>query len=152
MKKTKWIWIWAAIGLVLGIIIFWPGNRGNKEAILDANAVEEVVDTTEQQQIHYKYGIPDENFIIEEGIVGKNENLSLILSKYKVRLKSMKSPNAARTSLTYEVSEEVKTTLFSWHKTAFAPRNFSFTKKMPWNTSLSTSKKRQMFTWAKKTS
>ena len=84
MKKTKWIWIWAAIGLVLGIIIFWPSNRGNKEAILEASAVEEVVDTTEQQQIHYKYGIPDENFIIEEGIVGKNENLSLILSKYKV--------------------------------------------------------------------
>lgn len=84
MKKTKWIWIWAAIGLVLGIIIFWPSNRGNKEAILEASAVEEVVDTTEQQQIHYKYGIPDENFIIEEGTVGKNENLSLILSKYKV--------------------------------------------------------------------
>ena len=84
MKKTKWIWIWAAIGLVLGIIIFWPSNRGNKEAILEASAVEEVIDTTEQQQIHYKYGIPDENFIIEEGTVGKNENLSLILSKYKV--------------------------------------------------------------------
>ena len=84
MKKTKWIWIWAAIGLILGIIIFWPSNRGNKEAILEASAVEEVVDTTEQQQIHYKYGIPDENFIIEEGTVGKNENLSLILSKYKV--------------------------------------------------------------------
>ena len=84
MKKTKWIWIWAVIGLVLGIIIFWPSNKGNKEAILEASAVEEVVDTTEQQQIHYKYGIPDENFIIEEGTVGKNENLSLILSKYKV--------------------------------------------------------------------
>ena len=54
MKKTKWIWIWAAIGLILGIIIFWPSNRGNKEAILEASAVEEVVDTTEQQQIHYK--------------------------------------------------------------------------------------------------
>lgn len=84
MKKTKWIWIWAAIGLVLGIVIFWPSNRGNKKAILEANAIEEVVDSTEQQQIHYKYGIPDENFIIEEGVVGKNENLSLILSKYKV--------------------------------------------------------------------
>lgn len=84
MKKTKWIWIWAVIGLVLGIIIFWPSNKGNKEAILEASAVEEVVDTTEQQQIHYKYGIPNENFIIEEGTVGKNENLSLILSKYKV--------------------------------------------------------------------
>lgn len=132
MKKTKWIWIWAAIGLVLGIIIFWPSNRGNKEAILEASAVEEVVDTTEQQQIHYKYGIPDENFIIEEGTVGKNENLSLILSNTRYHQpKSMKSPNAARMSLTYEVSEEVKTTLFSWHKTAFAPRNFSFTKKMP---------------------
>ena len=55
MKKTKWIWIWAVIGLVLGIIIFWPSNKGNKEAILEASAVEEVVDTTEQQQIHYKY-------------------------------------------------------------------------------------------------
>ena len=83
MKKTKWIWIWAAIGLVLGIVIFWPSNKGNKEAILEANAVEEVVDTTEQQQVHYKYGIPDENFLIEEGSVGKNENLSSILSKYK---------------------------------------------------------------------
>ena len=84
MKKTKWIWIWAAIGFILGIVIFWPSNKGNKEAILEANAVEEVVDTTEQQQVHYKYGIPDENFLIEEGTVGKNENLSSILSKYKV--------------------------------------------------------------------
>ena len=50
MKKTKWIWIWAAIGLVLGIIIFWPSNRGNKEAILEASAVEEVIDTTEHNK------------------------------------------------------------------------------------------------------
>ena len=53
MKKTKWIWIWAAIGLILGIIIFWPSNRGNKEAILEASAVEEVVDTTEQHGTIY---------------------------------------------------------------------------------------------------
>ena len=84
MKKTKWIWIWAAIGLVLGIIIFWPSNKGNKQAILDANAVEEVVDSTEQQQVHYKYGIPSDDFEVEEGVVGKNQNLSLILAKYKV--------------------------------------------------------------------
>lgn len=84
MKKTKWIWIWAAIGLVLGIVIFWPSNKGNKEAILEANAVDEVVDTTEQQQVHYKYGIPSDNFVIEEGVVEKNQNLSLILAKYKV--------------------------------------------------------------------
>ena len=134
MKKTKWIWIWAAIGLVLGIIIFWPSNRGNKEAILEASAVEEVVDTTEQQQIHYKYGIPDENFIIEEGTVGKNENLSLILSKYKVSPAKIHEISQ-RCKDVFDVSEEVKTTLFSWHKTVFAPRNFSFTKKMPWNTS-----------------
>lgn len=84
MKKTKWIWIWAAIGLVLGIIIFWPSNKDNKQAILEANAVEEVVDSTEQQQVHYKYGIPSDNFEVEEGVVGKNQNLSLILAKYKV--------------------------------------------------------------------
>ena len=40
----------------------------------------------------------------------------------------MKSPNAARMSLTYEVSEEVKTTLFSWHKTAFHPGIFHLRK------------------------
>ena len=86
MKKTKWIWIWAAIGLILGIVIFWPNNEGNRKAILEAeaDAIEEVIDSTEQQQVHYKYGIPDENFLVEEGVVGKNENLSLILSKYKV--------------------------------------------------------------------
>ena len=84
MKKTKWIWIWAAIGLVLGIVIFWPSNKGNKEAILEANAVDEVVDTTELQQVHYKYGIPSDNFEIAEGVVEKNQNLSLILARYKV--------------------------------------------------------------------
>lgn len=52
------VWIWAAIGCVLGIIIFWPSNRGNKEAILEASAVEEVVDTTEQQQIQLQIRYP----------------------------------------------------------------------------------------------
>ncbi len=67
MKKTKWIWIWAAIGLILGIVIFWPNNEGNRKAILEAeaDAIEEVIDSTEQQQVHYKYGIPDENFLVE---------------------------------------------------------------------------------------
>lgn len=84
MKKTKWIWIWAAIGLLLGIIIFWPGNKDNEQAILEANAIEEIIDSTEQQQTHYKYGIPSDDFEVEEGVVGKNQNLSLILAKYKV--------------------------------------------------------------------
>lgn len=87
MKKTKWIWIGAAIGVILAIIVFWPHT--NNEAILESEAVEEMVDTTEVMQEHYKYGIPSDNFDIEEGIVGRNQNLSSILTKYRVSPKKI---------------------------------------------------------------
>ncbi|KIO44574.1 MULTISPECIES: peptidoglycan DD-metalloendopeptidase family protein [Porphyromonadaceae] len=87
MKKTKWIWIWAAVGVVLAIVIFWP--KEYKEAVLEAEAVEEVVDTTELKQEHYKYGIPSDNFEVEEGVVGRNQSLSAILAKYGVSPKKI---------------------------------------------------------------
>ena len=84
MKDTKWIWTWAAIGAVLTVVIFWVGSRRAQKAELEAESTTEIVDTTEAEQVHYKYGIPPENFDIEEGIVGRGQNLSVILAKYGV--------------------------------------------------------------------
>ena len=92
MNKKIWIWLWAGIGLILCVIIFWPVDRGVEEAILDAEEVEEVeevVDSTEAQQEHYKYGIPADNFEIEEGTVARGQNLSMILDKYGVSSKKI---------------------------------------------------------------
>ena len=89
MNKKIWIWLWAGIGLILCVIIFWPVDRGLEEAILDAEEVEEVVDSTEAQQEHYKYGIPADNFEIEEGTVARGQNLSMILDKYGVSSKKI---------------------------------------------------------------
>lgn len=89
MNKKIWIWLWAGIGLILCVIIFWPVDRRVEEAILDAEEVEEVVDSTEAQQEHYKYGIPADNFEIEEGTVARGQNLSMILDKYGVSSKKI---------------------------------------------------------------
>jgi len=86
-KKTTWIWVWAVLGIVLGGVIFWP--RTEREAESEATVVEEVVDSTELTQEHYKYGIPSDNFEIEEGVVGRNQNLSSILAKYRVSPKKI---------------------------------------------------------------
>lgn len=86
MNKTKRIWILAAIGVVLAAVIFWPTYVAHREATLAAKALNEFVDSTELDQPHYKYGISPDEFEIEEGIVGKNQNLSTILAKYGVSM------------------------------------------------------------------
>ena len=84
MKNKKWIWTWAAIGVALAVVIFWTGDRRARKAALLTEATEEMVDTTEAEQTHYKYGIPPDNFEVEEGVVGRGQNLSTILAKYGV--------------------------------------------------------------------
>lgn len=84
MKNKKWIWAWAAIGVALAVVIFWTGDRRARKAALLTEATEEMVDTTEAEQTHYKYGIPPDNFEVEEGVVGRGQNLSTILAKYGV--------------------------------------------------------------------
>ena len=83
-KKTRWIKI-GVIGciVILALLVFWLVKRENYP-LQDPSSVEEMVDTTEAEQIHYKYGIPSEGFEIEESVVGKNQSLSLILAKYGV--------------------------------------------------------------------
>ena len=61
MKNKKWIWAWAAIGVALAVVIFWTGDRRARKAALLTEATEEMVDTTEAEQTHYKYGIPPDN-------------------------------------------------------------------------------------------
>ena len=84
MKNKKWIWTWAAIGVVLAVVIFWTGNRRAQKAALEAEGMEEIVDSTEAEQTHYKYGIPPDNFEVEEGVVKRGQNLSTILNEYGV--------------------------------------------------------------------
>lgn len=84
IKKNKLILVLVVVGIAVATLIFRLWNRQNLEAIMEAQAVEEFVDTTELSQQHYKYGIPTEGFEVEEGVVGKNQNLSAILAKYGV--------------------------------------------------------------------
>ena len=70
--------------MVLAVVIFWTGNRRAQKAAIEIGNAEEMVDTTEAEQVHYKYGIPPENFEVEEGVVGRGQNLSTILAKYGV--------------------------------------------------------------------
>lgn len=81
-KKTRWALIWACLGVVLLVVIFRPFRCAQPEE--SGGEIHEILDTTELVQKHYKYGIPDEELVVVEGKVGKNEHLSTILSRYGV--------------------------------------------------------------------
>jgi murein DD-endopeptidase MepM/ murein hydrolase activator NlpD len=81
-QRTKWIGGGVIAGIIVAAIVLWPGDE---EAIFEGDdRVEEVVDSTEARQVHYKYGIPVDDFEVDEGVVGKHQNLSTILSSYGV--------------------------------------------------------------------
>lgn len=69
------------VGAVLGVAVlcwvFWPKQRGTGE--LDEVAV---TDSAEVEEIVYKYGIPDEPYTVDYGIVKPGQNLSFILGDH----------------------------------------------------------------------
>ncbi len=70
-----------AIGLVLFI-----SRCKTSHSLLDVDVVsEELIDTTESKQYHYKYGIPIDDFTEIKGKVGRGESLSSILGKYGIK-------------------------------------------------------------------
>jgi murein DD-endopeptidase MepM/ murein hydrolase activator NlpD len=78
----KWVVGGIAAGIIAtGILLPAAPKQGTFE-IEDAMA--EFTDSTELEQVHYKYGIPVDDFEVDEGIVAKKQNLSAILSSHGV--------------------------------------------------------------------
>ncbi|MDR1414398.1 MAG: peptidoglycan DD-metalloendopeptidase family protein [Odoribacteraceae bacterium] len=84
-RTTKWIGGLVIIGIVAAAIIL---GRGREDEGLD-NPVQELVDSTEAVQVHYKYGIPVDDFEVDEGVVARNQNLSTILTRHGVSAKKI---------------------------------------------------------------
>ncbi|MDR2131115.1 MAG: peptidoglycan DD-metalloendopeptidase family protein [Odoribacteraceae bacterium] len=81
-QKLKWTGVTLIAGAIAVTIIVW---RDRETALPpEAEKTEEVWDSTELAQVHYKYGIPIDDFEVEEGIVLKHQNLSSILHGYGV--------------------------------------------------------------------
>lgn len=68
-----------AIGLVLLI------SKCRTSQPLVEDITDELVDTTESKQLHYKYGIPVDDFTEVKGKVGRGQTLSAILDKYGIK-------------------------------------------------------------------
>ena len=71
----------ASVIIILLIVIFITKSPFET---FDTDVIVEVLDSTELQQKHYRYGIPSENFEVIEDVVGKNQHLAGILSRYGV--------------------------------------------------------------------
>lgn len=68
--------------VLLGLIALkWFSNR-NQVKEIEQEVV--VIDTTEKEQIHLKYGFPIEEFKVETNKVKRNHSLSTILRQYEV--------------------------------------------------------------------
>lgn len=83
MKKFlnyKFFLIAGAVLLAI-VVLKWFSNE-NQVKEIEQEVV--VIDTTEKEQIHLKYGFPIEEFKIETNKVKKNHSLSTILRQYEV--------------------------------------------------------------------
>lgn len=79
MTKKKQIIFSSLLGIVLLGVIFWPKHR-------EVEPLDEVdvTDSVEVQEIVYKYGIPIDDYDVDFGVVGRNQNLSSILDRHGV--------------------------------------------------------------------
>jgi murein DD-endopeptidase MepM/ murein hydrolase activator NlpD len=83
-RKTKWLGV-GVIGGVIAITLYLGCERKYETGSgYDEENVTEVIDSTEARQVHYKYGIPVDDFEVDEGIVAKNQHLSGILASHGV--------------------------------------------------------------------
>lgn len=84
MTKKKQIIFSSLLGIVLLVVIFMPKHR-------EVESLDEVdvTDSTEVQEIVYKYGIPMDHYDVDFGVVKRNQNLSSILDKHGVGRKKV---------------------------------------------------------------
>ncbi|MDR2037080.1 MAG: peptidoglycan DD-metalloendopeptidase family protein [Bacteroidales bacterium] len=84
-RKNKLIYLLIPLVVIIGVVIgIRMCSENNLKKKLEEESITEVIDSTELEQKHYKYGIPSENFEVVEDVVGKNQNLSAILQRYRV--------------------------------------------------------------------
>ena len=84
LSKKKQIIFSASLGIILLLVIFYPKNREG----IPLDEVE-ITDSTEVEEIVYKYGIPVDDYDIDYGIVERNQSLSVILEKHGLSAKKV---------------------------------------------------------------
>lgn len=68
--------------VLLGLLLLkWISRERIEEIELDETVA---IDSSENEQVHLKYGFPIEEFLVETNVVKKNQNLSTILHEYDV--------------------------------------------------------------------
>lgn len=77
MTKNKQIIFSALLGVVLLVVIFMP-KTWDMESLDEV----EVTDSTEVQEMVYRYGIPMNYYDVDFGVVKQNQNLSTILETH----------------------------------------------------------------------
>ncbi|WP_298614982.1 peptidoglycan DD-metalloendopeptidase family protein [uncultured Odoribacter sp.] len=78
MTKKKQVIFSSLLGVVLLVIIFMP----KREVVIESLDEVDVTDSTEVQEIVYKYGIPVNDYDVDYGVVKRNQSLSTILGTH----------------------------------------------------------------------
>lgn len=78
MTKKKQIIFSSLLGVVLLVVIFMPKREGEMVSLDEVD----VTDSTEVQEIVYKYGIPVHDYDVDYGVVKRNQSLSAILGAH----------------------------------------------------------------------
>lgn len=78
MTKKKQIIFSSLLGIVLLVVIFMPKQQNQPESLDEID----VTDSTEVEEIIYRYGIPMNDYDVDFGVVKKNQSLSTILSSH----------------------------------------------------------------------
>jgi len=78
MTKKKQIIFSSVLGIVLLVVIFMPKQRGEMDSLDEV----EVTDSTEVEEIVYRYGIPMNDYDVDYGVVKRNQSLSVILGAH----------------------------------------------------------------------
>lgn len=78
MTKKRQIIFSSFLGIILLVVIFMPKPWGQPESLDEVD----VTDSTEVEQIVYRYGIPMNDYDVDFGVVKRNQSLSTILSSH----------------------------------------------------------------------
>lgn len=90
MTKKKQILFSSLLGVILLIVIFFPkGEFDNGEGLEEIA----VVDSTEVEEVVYKYGLPIDRYNVNYGVVRKGQNLSTILSAHGLSMREIHELN-----------------------------------------------------------
>lgn len=78
MTKKNQIIFSSLLGIVLLVVIFMPKRISEPESLDEVD----VTDSTEVEEIVYRYGIPMNDYDVDFGVVKRNQSLSVILSTH----------------------------------------------------------------------